>query len=204
MEVTTVDEIPFEGGGRAASGPAFLTRAVPGRGWSGTAKDLDLLDNPEVLTSLVIFDTWTLNRDRHAPESSGRGPNRDNVYFSEEDATEGRYRLIAMDHTHCFTKVAELTSRVGAVARQRDSHLYGLFPEFIQRIRRSIVLATTDRLRDLPRREVVRIVNSVPPEWEVSRPVRDAWIELICGRADYVAGHVLPMLERECGRLMRP
>lgn len=51
-----VDEIPFLQGGQAASGTAFVTRAVAGHAWGGSPEELEHLINPEALSRLVVFD----------------------------------------------------------------------------------------------------------------------------------------------------
>ena len=56
-------DIPFQNGGKALSGPAFLSRADEGGiVWSGTEDILKLLENPHDLTKLIVFDTsWWRN-----------------------------------------------------------------------------------------------------------------------------------------------
>jgi hypothetical protein len=62
-----VDEIPFNRGGKAASGTAFVTRATEGHPWGGSPEELEALVNPEDISRLVVFDTWTRNCDRYPP-----------------------------------------------------------------------------------------------------------------------------------------
>jgi hypothetical protein len=72
IEVTTDDEIPFHNGGAAQPGPAFVTRAESGEPWSGKKRQLNRLFNPQDISRLVVFDTWTLNCDRHGPPEPGK------------------------------------------------------------------------------------------------------------------------------------
>lgn len=51
-------------GAKAKPGPAFASRALPGDPWGRSGLQLDLIVNPEDITRLVVFDTWTLNCDR--------------------------------------------------------------------------------------------------------------------------------------------
>jgi hypothetical protein len=46
----SVDEIPFHRGGAAASGTAFVTKAMAGHTWGGTADELANLANPEAVS----------------------------------------------------------------------------------------------------------------------------------------------------------
>lgn len=103
LTVDEVDEIPLGDQTWAKPGPAFVSRAESGHAWGGSADELHLIENPEDIAKLVVFDTWTLNCDRHPPKGVVRKPNKDNVFLSGEGARPGRFRLIAMDHTHCFT-----------------------------------------------------------------------------------------------------
>ena len=54
-------------GAVATPGPAFAARAMAGAPWNRQPRELEVLDNPEDITRLVVFDTWTLNCDRHGP-----------------------------------------------------------------------------------------------------------------------------------------
>jgi len=62
------DEIPLYGGGKVTSGSAYCTREEPGHAWGGDAEELKLLENPQDIVRLVVFDTWVRNRDRHHPD----------------------------------------------------------------------------------------------------------------------------------------
>ena len=132
----TVDEIPFLRGGRAASGPAFVTRATAGHNWGGSEDELKRLVNPEAISRLIVFDTWTRNCDRHPPDLSVRHANYDNVFSEDVGPRESdQCRLVAMDHGHCFTSAEELNGRVARIDFVKDPGLYGLFPGFVSRVR---------------------------------------------------------------------
>ena len=133
LELDEMDEIPLHDNRRAQPGPAFVTRAVEGHPWGGRAEELKLLDNPDAISRLVVFDTWTQNPDRHPPDLATRQPHRDNVFLSGEGAMPGRFRLIAMDHTECFFTPGrrDLTGHIATIDQIRDERVYGLFPEFV-------------------------------------------------------------------------
>jgi len=72
VEVVEEDEIPFinakeEQIGKAEPGWAFITRRELGEPWGGEVRQLKQLVNPDDISRLVVFDTWTLNCDRHGP-----------------------------------------------------------------------------------------------------------------------------------------
>lgn len=102
IEVVPEDEIAFYRAGRAQPGPAFITKENSGTVWGGSEKELLALVNPDDIGKLVLFDTWTRNCDRHPPNLAARKPNRNNVFLSNEGLPDGEWRLMAMDHTHCF------------------------------------------------------------------------------------------------------
>ena len=195
----SVDEIPLRPGQLAASGPAFVTRAAQGHPWGGSAEELDAVVNPEAVAGLVVFDTWTLNPDRHPPDSSARRPNYDNV-FLEKTGERGKaeFRLLAIDHGCCFTGGRDLSPRIASIDQIREMRLYGLFPAFVPRVRQEHVECAIARLRELKEDRVAQIVESVPREWEVDEKTRKAWKELVCRRAAFVAESILPQIARAC------
>ena len=190
IQVTPDDEIPFAKGGKANAGPAFITRAESGETWSGSEKQLGRLANPQDITRLVVFDTWTLNCDRHCrpPEGVDGWPRvrPDNVFLSEE-APAGQMVLKAMDHTCCFTCGRALTKRLGGIDRIRDERLFGLFPEFRPFRDRAQAKQAARDLRGIGRATVVQMAQTIPKEWEVGEEVQDALVDLILDRAVFVA-----------------
>lgn len=194
---SSTDEIPFPKGGFAQSGPAFCTRAEAGRPWGGSTQDLDKLDNLQDVTRLVVFDTWIRNRDRHHPDARVKGPNRDNVFLSEERTTPGQYRLVAMDHTHCFTNSEQLDRKMDNISAVKDELIYGLFPEFKRFLRRDVLLICLADLQNVKTEHIRPIVASIPQQWEVDRDVREALIEFIVSRARFLADNLLNIVERD-------
>ena len=194
-----VDEIPFFGGGMAASGPAFVTRAVQAHPWSGSEADLDGLDNPEAVSWLVVFDTWTRNCDRYAPHLTRPRVNTDNVLLEKVgDKESGGLRFVAIDHGCCFTCGRELTPRLAHITPVQDPALYGLFPACAARVREDDVKAAIDRLRELEEDAVAAMIEKVPGEWEVDQGTRVAWRELVCRRAAFVADTILDRIAKVC------
>lgn len=194
-----VDEIPLKDGKLAESGPALATKATTGHDWGGSAEELDALANPEDITRLVVFDTWTLNCDRHPPDLAARRANYDNV-FLEKVGGRGKkaFRLLAIDHGCCFSGGRDLSVRIAGIAAVQDNGLYGMFPAFVHRVRDDCAASAIVRLGELREDTVSEIVQSAPAEWEVTRPVRNALKDLICQRAAFVAANIMPLLQRAC------
>jgi len=197
LELTEEDAFDLPGGYTALPGPAFAARAVAGQPWGRTVKELDSLENPEDITRLVIFDTWTLNIDRHHPDPAARKPNYDNVYLSKEDQKPGRLRLIAMDHGLCFIHSGQdLSPKLSHIDKVKSNQLFGLFPEFRDRLNSDTINESVDRLREMTAALASEIVESVPEPWDVSRETRAAWSDLIYRRAGYVADQVSGWIEQ--------
>jgi hypothetical protein len=195
MQVDAVDEIHLGDGLRAKPGPAFVAKAERGHSWSGVTQDLEALDNPEDVTRLVVFDTWTLNADRCPPADLVRKPNLDNVFLS---TARGRPCLLAIDHTHCFTRGRELTKRVADIDLIKDQRIWGLFPGFVPKMRRDVAEGAAADLGKLDEGVVQNIVASIPRDWEVGSDVRAALVALIMGRARFLSETVCGLLAPRC------
>lgn len=191
------DRFPLPRGYTAQPGPAFAARAMAGDPWGKSGLQLDVLVNPEDVTRMVVFDTWTLNCDRHHHDLTVRRPNYDNVYLSSEGVEPDKRRLIAMDHGLCFIRSGEdLTSRLTHIDKVRDEHVYGLFPEFREKLREDIVDVCAARLKEMDIATARAMIATVPTEWEVSKEAREAWAELIYRRAGFVADNVLNWIDK--------
>lgn len=194
IEVGAAPEIPFVGGGKAAPGPAFIAKELPGHVWSGQAEELERLVNPEDIPRLVVFDTWTRNPDRYPPDPAARRPNLNNVFLAEEK--RGRLRLIAMDHTHCFGADRDLGPRTARIEFVQDEQVFGLFPAFGPYLvaHPEAVRAALRRLGQLDRGWEEGLVSALPEAWEVDGTGRAGLTDFVCRRAEYVASHFISLL----------
>lgn len=178
-------------GAKARPGPAFAAKAMAGDPWGRTGQQLELLVNPEDITRMVVFDTWTLNCDRHHHDLAIRKPNYDNVYLTSEGVEPGRRRLIAMDHGLCFIRSGEdLTPKLAHIDKVKVDRVFGLFPEFRDKLREDIIIQCVTRLREMDAATADAMIATVPAAWQVSTEARKAWSELICGRAEFVAANI--------------
>jgi hypothetical protein len=194
-----VPEITLAEGRSAQPGPAWLTRKEERVDWSGEREDLDLLCNPADVAGLLVLDTWTRNCDRYCPARQPPRVNRNNVFFSREGAPEGRFRLVAMDHTHAFTCGRELTPALTKIDVVKDETIFGLFPAFHEFIRPSDLHAACQRLGAISDAAIQAVVAAVPADWQVDAATRVALCNLLSSRRDFVAGdlptRVFPQLE---------
>lgn len=191
LQLDSDDEFELPRGAKAEPGPAFASRALPGEPWGKSGLQLNVIVNPEDITRLVVFDTWTLNCDRHYHNLAVRKPNPDNVFLSSEGVEPGKRRLIAMDHGLCFIRSGEdLTLKLAHLDKVRDEHVYGLFPEFRGRLKQNTIVECCVRLRKMTDDIAAAMVRTVPREWEVSSDAKRAWIELIHRRASFVADNM--------------
>jgi hypothetical protein len=131
LPLTDDDTFPLPRGHFAEAGPAFATRAMKGEPWGNSGLQLNVLVNPEDISRLVVFDTWTLNCDRHHHDLTARKPNPDNVYLSSEDVEPGKRKLIAMDHGLCFIRSGEdLTPKLANIEKRRTTTFLVCSPSF--------------------------------------------------------------------------
>ena len=184
VNVEPIDELPFFRAGSAQPGPAFVTRSEHGVTWSDDPRLLDQIDNPEAISGLVAVDTWLRNTDRYFPPHNR--VNWDNVFFSSESGV-GLLSLRAMDFSHCVRYGGELTKRVLSIGEIKDPSVFGLFPDFRKRIKRDAVRQFASTIRAVSRTQIADAVALVPGEWYLSRDVRDALIDFLVRRAEYVA-----------------
>ncbi len=199
MRIQEGDEIRLGGGFFAQPGPAFVSRKEPGLVWSGGNDDLDTLVNPEDITRLVLFDSWILNADRFPPPNMGRGPHVDNVFLSDRDGLAGKHRILAMDHTHCFTQGREIGPKIGVVSRVKDRNPYGLFPQFLRFFKSTLVEEFLRNFESVSATlDVEELIQSVPLEWEVPRAGRIALRDLILDRARFLAAEGYGIFEPFC------
>ncbi|HVX87001.1 MAG TPA: HipA family kinase [Phycisphaerae bacterium] len=195
MRVEAADEIWLDRKRtrKARPGPAFVTRAVKGDQWSGNPQHLDLLDNPDDLSRLVVFDTWLRNLDRCPPSKEPR-----NIFFSAEGASAGHFRLLAMDHTHCFTNGRALTPAIANILNWQDETIFGLFEAFIPKINKRVVESAANKLANVINYDVAALMASIPQEWSVDAPTRAALAEFICSRAAFLSDKMVDLLAPKC------
>lgn len=173
-------EIPLHGGGVLTAGPAFISRAIEGT--TGAPGDVFLkkLAAPAQVAKLVVLDTWIRNSDRCPPDGAfDPAPNYDNQFFTPDGR---KFELVALDHSHCFVETT-LDQELGSPHLAADERLYGAFPEFGPYLTDAAVSAALERLSQMDAVVAGEVVGSIPPQWGVTKPMRDAWAELIVQRA---------------------
>ena len=138
-----------------------------------------------------MFDTWTLNCDRHSPD--GQRINRNNVYLSE-DAPPGNLLLRAMDHSHCFTCGGPLSPKIADIGQVKDDRIYGLFPEFVPWLDRGIVAGSVETLRSFTIQDALQATQTIPQEWDVDGPTQEALVRFLVSRAAFLASSIMDKL----------
>ena len=172
--------------------PLFFSLEVEAAPSDGTDAVLKRLENPGDLAKLVVFDTWVRNVDRWAPEEQGP-PNRDNLLFGP--IGKRKFRAYPIDHASCF--VVGTFDELDSPDLLVEEELYGLFPEFRPYLTPQSVGAAVDLMLSVQPATVREIVNSVPAQWGLTRPLRDKLCDLIVGRAQRVASFAPAMLVAE-------
>lgn len=201
LNLSPADEVLFHEKGKAAPGPAFVTRSMEGDKWGGGDEQLNLLDNPEAITRLVVLDTWLRNYDRHPPAGLDfHSPKPDNVFLSGEGASSGRFRLIAMDFSHCLVTCfeAELDSHVADDSRVRDPGIYGFFPAFEKYLLKSELEASQQLLLTVNPGIIAPIIAEIPLEWDLGPATREGLVRFLSARAIFVADNSIKELMAKC------
>lgn len=208
LPLTDADTIQLDDSHHVQSGPAFVTRAVDTVDYSGTDRQLELIENPHDIARLVVFDTWVLNADRHPripianpaphPAARDRAPNRNNVLLTTEGAPPDRLRLLAMDFTHAISVGRELTAQILRIELTQDEGVYGLFPEFRPYVTRPVVRQAAERLREATPESIRQVVDMIPAPWEVGTEVRSSLVEFLHRRAVWLADRVETLLTPLC------
>jgi hypothetical protein len=180
-------------------GPCFATRFAEGSSWDGRGAILDALDNPEHIPGLVLLDTWLRNPDRYLVRAGQTRKNLRNVFLREDGAPRGSFRLLAIDHTHVIRQDGEMTNRNLTIDREREDVVYGLFPEFMNRIEREDLAPFVERLRHLAQtNEIDDLVRRTPKQWLPDGQVRQDLPGFLKRRAIHVTDHFETWLATEC------
>lgn len=186
--------VSYGDGSASAAGPAIVTREHDGTTWGGTAAELASLENPEALSGLVVLDTWLLNCDRFRAHGDPIRRNVRNVFFSARDARKGKFRLVAMDHTHIFTCGAPLTPRLAMIDRVKEARVYGNFPEFRALLTSSAVRGYAERLGGLKAADAATMLQGIPSAWGISSELCTTVVQFLRERAMFLAPLLVRML----------
>jgi len=191
--------VPLDHGLVPQLGPCFATRFTEGSSWDGRGALLDALEHPEHIPGLVVLDTWLRNPDRYLVRAGRTRRNLRNVFLREEGVSRGSFRLLAIDHTHVIRQDGELTKQCLGIDREHEAVVYGLFPEFVNRIDREDLEPFVERLSRLGRaNDIDDLVRRTPKQWLPDGQVRQDLPGFLKRRATHVASHVETWLATEC------
>lgn len=191
--------MPLDHGLVPLPGPCFATLFAEGSSWDGRGALLDALEHPEHIPGLVVLDTWLRNPDRYLVRGGQTRKNLRNVFLREDGVPRGLFRLLAIDHTHVIRQDGELTSLCISIDREREVIIYGLFPEFVNRIDREDLEPFVERLQRLAHtNEIDDLVRRTPKQWLPDGQVRQDLPGFLKRRATHVATHVTSWLATEC------
>lgn len=169
----------------------FITREEDGNIWSGTERELRIIENPGDLSNVVVFDTWVGNFDRHCwVKKLGEDfehRNDGNVFLSN-DAARGKLKFKVYDHTHCQFSVLAANPQIELAEKIEDEAIYGLFPEFRTYLNSEQVTLAAARLSEIDDDTIAEIVDSLPTSWVESRKTRSMFADFIKRRSSFVSG----------------
>jgi len=107
--------------------------------------------------------------------------------------------LLAIDHTHVIRQDGELTSQSLSIDRERENVVYGLFPEFVNRLDREDLAPLVERLGRLGQtNEIDDLVRRTPKQWLSDGQVRQDLPGFLKRRATHVAAHLETWLATQC------
>lgn len=207
--VEMLEDVPIEynDGTCSVAGPAFATIKVNGRPWSGDISDIrSNVENLDDIAKLVVLDTWTRNIDRFSSTIPGFGNfpirrrevrNVRNVFFCEDGATKGKWRLVAMDQGHCFTGGQEISKILTHIDRIKDNQVFGLFEEFKPFIQPIAIYDICKELAAITTAECENFVADIPPEWLGHNPtvILESLVDFIYNRAIYLSQNLEASIE---------
>ncbi len=172
---------------------AFITMQEPGEPWKGTTKELKRLSNPEVISWLIVFDTWVGNVDRYSVRLKHGEPrphrNDGNVFLSHQTDPK-RLKIMAYDHTHCHFALISASPQTEIQVKIDDPAVYGNFPEFSTLIKRELVRKAATKLLEFTDEESWRVVETIPDGWLTDLSTRSRIAEFAIGRARYVGDSI--------------
>lgn len=197
VQITEPGLVTYPDGSKSLAGPAFVARQENGTPWGGTAVELVSIENPTALAGLIVLDTWLHNCDRFRPEGEKTRRNTRNVFLSAREAAKGKFRVIAMDHTHCFACGRAITKAIGNIDRVRDARLYGHFAEFRPYLTHEAVRGFGQRLVGLSKQTAESFLAGIPAAWDLSAEIRQALVGFLKDRASFVGQNVRQMLVDE-------
>jgi hypothetical protein len=115
--------------------------------------------------------------------------------------SDGKFQLLAMDHTHCFNCGRNLNAQLAHIDLVKDDRIYGLFPEFIPFIRPNwqILTDAVGKLKTLDKNWLQDTIGAIPAEWQVDAAGRTALATLVFDRAKYMTETFISLLEPQLG-----
>jgi len=173
--------------------PAFITMQEPGEPWKGTAKELKRLSNPEIISRLIVFDTWVGNFDRYSlrlKHGELRPHRNDGNVFLSHQTDPKRMKIMAYDHTHCHFALISASPGTEIQGKIEDRAVYGNFPEFSKLIKRDLVREAAIKLLEFTDEEIQRVVETIPDEWLTDPTTRSRIAEFVNGRALFVGDSI--------------
>lgn len=199
MQLTHDDQLHFTEEAAPGLGPAYITRAEAGSTWGGNDSALLAVENPEAIAGLVVLDTWIMNCDRYRVRGDEIRDNQRNVFFSALDAPKGKFRLVAMDHTHAFSCGSELTpAKLCRIEIAKSTEVFGLFPGFVPFVTRARVAPFAAALSRFTPRDARAIVADVPRQWGYNDELANALAEFLLDRGHFLAGALMEILAASC------
>lgn len=160
-------------------GYAFLTRwERTAMTFSGSSELLARLSNVEMITKILVFDTWIKNLDRFVATPAGIAENLDNLLFVPDGS---KVRMLIIDHSHAFT---ETTFEDGFPDDWwEDEDVCGMLPNFDMFVNETYLSEALFEILALSRPDLESIVDKVPADWGLSTTAKGRIVGGLISRA---------------------
>jgi len=158
-----------------------------------TPQSIQDVKNKDMLTRLVLLDTWIRNEDRYF-NKTGNLPSRntENVLLVKNGQHKKTYTVKAFDHAESFREFQPRFEPEKHFGKQavNDPAVFGLFPEFDPYLDWKVVCQVASRLIQVNEFEVQEIFSRIPRSWILDKETKKAFIAFIVNRATFVAEHL--------------
>lgn len=178
-------------------GHAFLSKWYnEATTFSPNSKLLTSVKNIEVVSQLIVFDTWIQNADRFSLHDQRSKSNYDNLLFIPSGK---KLEIRVIDHTHAFVETSFDDEMNGDDWRQ-NREVFGYFPSFANFVDESRINVTLDKVASISTEQILEILERIPSDWLVSSNLKASIARNIEQRGKEL-GDWLPNMLFEQGQL---
>lgn len=194
-----------DGIGFGSQSVGSMSRGVSVMEWAGDDATLKQTTNLDIVSRLVVFDTWVRNWDRYSKWNGHAHSNSQNLLI-EMKATPRKdkpeTRLIPIDHTHSMhcpdLRLAALDESISDLDNIQDEMIFGLFPAFVSHIKQVYIEECCADLRYFSRAVIQDAISKIPSSWGVADKVKCNVETFLFERSRWLADNIAGLLRPYC------